>query len=159
GPLLSDDRGRAIGGDESSIRAFEATWNMKRPSKSDADSIREQVEILLRPLDEELAKNEPSSAPSETVLASIRGQASEAENLTSELRLQRQQVERLLAVAETSGKRSQGNLEQAMAQLHQRELEEKNQRLADLEREGRAKISAAEEAAKKQEAEDLVKIT
>lgn len=155
-PLLTNDRGKLLSADEQDVRAFLASWKAERPTKSDVIAIRERLTALLKVVTDELAKSEPLVLPSASLSDRIEAEGKTVEKLVEQVKGPRQQIERLLAVAERSTRTSTTPLQQAIENVNLKDLEAKNRMLAEVEIENQKKIADAEVARKKQEGESTL---
>lgn len=144
-PLLENELGKRIAGNESLVRQFRAVYKQDRPSLQLASELRTSVTDLTSPIKAALDDPQDVRIPRQELSDELARLQTEIKQLRNTLREPREQVDALIAAAQALPAQA-NTLHQAMTALQNAEMLAKTQKI-DTEVLEANRIAAKEEAA------------
>lgn len=156
-PLLHNEVGHFLAGDEAALKAFERLYAHELPEALNVDATRTRIQEIVQYLDQRLADPLATNSPDQTFAQNVSNYRSTAKAAVAAWRERREQIRALAERAQRAGKRSVADLERALQELCALEAVARaasiDERLAAARKQQDEKTAAVEEKLLKENAE------
>ncbi len=148
-PLLSNNDGKALAGDEGALAQFSATYDKERPKRAELDALRGRVETLLAAVRKARDEKQVGFDAKSTVRGDIEAESAAAKRIRDSYRDGRREIEVLLESARTRSAPSEMTLEETIRTRKAVFAKEHADTVLAAEKEARAEAAEIEAATQK----------